>query len=325
MPDALWIGVDGGATNVRALAVAGGRAGELRALGPAVVRAFPPFAAPVALERQLGEARSGTPRLGAEEAANAAARSALCAEVAAAAARAAGASRVRVAVCLPGLPSADGAGLAVVKNGPRMPSFAVELERALGGLGLAALELAPLVGDGAAAAWGEHAAARGALAGAPAGLVLAAGTGLAEGWKVAGRVLADAERAERFVPAWRLAAPDGASFEEHLSLAGLGRRLRARGVDSAIEPALERGDPRALAELAGWARALCAFVEARRSVAPELGSVPCVLTSVAARLWRLARALAPEDAVLEGVRASELEHPAALGAVAAARWSALQV
>src|SRR5262245_9793276 len=95
-----------------------------------------------------------------------------------------------IGVCLPGLKTKDGRGVAVMRNGPRLPDFLDVLERRLiqGGLVLSC-PIPPLLSDGDACTLGEETDAHGLLRGVSNAYYLGGGTGLAEGLKLAGEMV----------------------------------------------------------------------------------------------------------------------------------------
>ncbi len=142
-------------------------------------------------------------------------------EVVLAVASQAGFERARIGVCMPGLKTANGRGIAVMKNGPRIPDFLERFEEALaaGGLHLAQPVLR-LSGDGEACAHGEEAGAQGALRGVACAYYVGGGTGIAEGIKVDGRIHAlDAFRGQ-IRKAWQIEA-SGRTIEDLLSPKGM--------------------------------------------------------------------------------------------------------
>lgn len=222
----LRLGVDGGATRARVVAVERGartwRAGALLA--------------------QL----EWPPRGASERAAH----GARCAELLAEAlARATRGAPLDLALCMPGRKTRDGRGIAAANHGPLAEDFLDRLERELTRRDVRlAARPSRLFGDGLAAAAGELYALGGALVGVRHGYYVGAGTGLGEAW-VLGRELVPLDWVEEWSPkAHVLRASSGESFEAELSAgalerrAGPGERLsvrRARG-DRAVREVMER-------------------------------------------------------------------------------------
>jgi len=133
-----------------------------------------------------------------------------------------GKSRARVGVCMPGLKTKDGRGIAVIRNGPRIPDFLDRLEALLsaGGLSLAR-SIGRLSSDGEACAYGEDRSAQGSLRGVPSAYYIGGGTGIAEALKVDGKILA-LDGLKRFLrKAWQMESAGGKNLEDLLSPHGM--------------------------------------------------------------------------------------------------------
>lgn len=196
----LAIGVDGGASGVRALAVRRRPDGFLEAVGEVARRDHGPFEARD-LEDQLAERADPQP----DPVEVAAARARIRATADALAEVAGEARRIVLGICWPGVKTADGRGVAVIRNGPRDPRFLDELERELGARGFQLAKPMPsLASDGVAGALGERWAAAGRLHDVQDALYFAGGTGLAEALLVEGRVLSLDESDTPLPKAWQL-------------------------------------------------------------------------------------------------------------------------
>ena len=249
--EAMLVGVDGGATSVRAHVVAE-RGGLLVDLGacaslehadqrPAGAAPF----APVALDAQQAEHARGAVQPTLEEQAESSRRARGVARVVAQALRAASGHdapwRARVGVCWPGLKDAAGAGVLVAKNGPRAPRLLSDIAEALRAAGVElAAPLPPLMSDGLACGLGERHAATGALRGVDHGWYFGGGTGLAEAALVDGKVHSIDQLGPGWKRAWELHSKSGGlGFEELVSAGGVDaawRRLggEGRAVDAAL-------------------------------------------------------------------------------------------
>ena len=277
----LLIGVDGGSSGVRAVAVrvVEREPGEVGALeqehydepsGPGRYE-------PRSLTDQRAEQRA--PALGALEREVGRLRVAAAARCIARVAAARGARRVRVGMALPGIKTADGRGTCVVKNGPRVPDFSARLEAELVGLGLEPSEgLGPLYSDGTCAGHGEHLAQGGALRGLDCGYYLGGGTGLSEVLLLDGEVVGLDAVADWFPRAVDLDLDCGSNFEQALSPAAFNAGWRARAGRGARELPEEHLDSDVLA------------VAALTHVGTQLGRlVHLRLTALAARGYRAER------------------------------------
>ncbi|TAJ16879.1 MAG: hypothetical protein EPO68_10340 [Planctomycetota bacterium] len=271
------IGLDGGATELKAHEVVS-LFGGLYELGPCrEVRAwrddpracFEPAPLAQQLEQQLEQQRASlverASELSREERAAGDAWVELTADAIAALARAAGAREVELGACFPGLKTRDARGIAVSKNGPRIPDFAARIEAAVEARGVrVAAPLRALWSDGYCCGVGEEHAASGAFRGVRDAYYVGGGTGIAEAFKLDGRVRSLDELAPRFHKAWELEVAPGLTFEDELAPSRINARWRALAPGphgrEFVELAAGDGDPRAaeLLERAGaCAAALC--------------------------------------------------------------------
>jgi hypothetical protein len=244
--DVLLIGVDGGASEVKAHEVLVLSTGSELALGLGAASAsccydaVPGFV-PVAIDEQLASFERGEIRPTAAERAqgrlwiDAAARS--IAAIAGDAPR-----RALVGMCMPGLKTRDRRGLAVVRNGPRIPDFLDRLEELLVRDGIAlAQPIANLLGDGEASGLGEDVEVRGALRDVDDAYYIGGGTGVAEALKLDGRIVSFDELDGSLRKAWQLDSELGGNFESLISMSGINssyaeRTGRALPVDPADFP-----------------------------------------------------------------------------------------
>jgi hypothetical protein len=263
------IGVDGGATEVRAheVTVLGGSDGLSLRLGPASAsclydraRGFRPRPMPSQLldfERQRiepGGLEGAQGRLWLE----AVSRAIL------GVAEQTGKARARLGVCMPGLKTSDGKGMAVVRRGPRIPAFLDRLEAMLaeGGLALAR-PVTRLSSDGEAGAFGESVEPRGLLRDVDTAYYLGGGTGLAEALKIEGRIRSFDSMRGFVRKAWQMEANGGRNVEDLVSPGGMnaayaahsGKRLPLDRADHPERRALE-GDEHATVVLRDVAEGL---------------------------------------------------------------------
>jgi hypothetical protein len=249
--EAMLVGVDGGATSVRAHVVAeqGGLLVEVgfaasldhADLRPAGVAPFEPVALAVQREEHARAAVQPTPEEDAESARRARGVARVVAEALRAASGRAGPWRARVGLCWPGLKDAAGAGVLVAKNGPRAPRLLADVAEALRAAGVElAAPLPPLMSDGLACGLGERHATTGALRGVDHGWYFGGGTGLAEAALVDGRVLALDQLGPGWKRAWELSSRAfGAGFEELVSAGGIDAAWRRQGGEGhAVDAAL---------------------------------------------------------------------------------------
>lgn len=323
-PD-LVLGVDAGATSLRVALVAGEVSGELHLGGRRSLQDWTQLAGfePAPLAQQLAEREH--PQLSVLECAQATAWVETLATAVHELVGGLPRARLRLGVAAPGLKSADGRGIEVMANGPRIPGFLTDLERTLRGRQIELhLPLPALGSDGVDAGLGELHGQSGAFRDRERALLLHLGTGVAEAVLAGSRVL-ETEDAATLGPApWAALTPEGATVEEAAGLGPAGQRLvQQRGPGLRLLDAARRGDERAWTVLLEGAAALAWHARAR---AEQLGGLELLLLGGHARTlfdepsfspWKehLLRGLSPLSCE---VRASALEFPALLGAGARA-------
>jgi hypothetical protein len=328
----LCVGVDAGATRVRAGAVRvdweRGRprlelAGELHSEVYPRAEGFEPW--PLARQARDPE-RPDAEVLQAALCLDATAR---CIREALTAAPTPRGCELRVAVCLPGLRSAEERGIRAALHLPRMPDFVGELEARLRGFAPGLSPIGRVLSDGRARGLGERFGAGGAFAGTSEGYYLGAGTGLAESFLRCGDVLDETRLPAGLLRAWELPAGDGTSFDARISAAGVNRAWsRVDGSGAHPELCADAGDRRARELLGAAGRACAELVRQRLELWPRIAAGPLQRVVLGQRLadwWARASFRVPFDAELangpapvhDAVRASELAQAAVLGAVAA--------
>ena len=294
--DPALVGVDGGASGVRAHRVEVGPEGGL-SLG---ARSFEedylpvPGFAPVPLEEQAAELRA--PRIGSlerEQGERWIAAAAACLG----AVLDGGDRGARVGIALPGLKTEDGRGTIVVRNGPRVPDYLDRLEARLAAAGLDVLPIGELRGDGECCGRGEELAAGGLLRGVRDAYYLGSGTGVAEALVLAGRRVRMGE-VDGFPPAWQLEDERGASCEDAVSVAAVNRRwLEATRRPRPLRPSAwpedhVEHDVLAVAALTNLGTATARLVHRRLVAAAERGRAleRAVLGQRLGQLWTDERA-----------------------------------
>jgi len=272
--DDIWIGIDGGATSVKARAVQVLEGRCLSPVGRGVEREFGTGTdfRPLPVEEQAkrlaapgadlapGEREAGAERI--EVYANTV--GAVIAELPPGFESA----RVRLALCAPGRSGGDRRGLLVVRSGPRQPGFLDELEAALEARALdIAVPPTWIESDGTAATWGEQYGAHGAFVSVGNAFAVGCGTGVAESLKLNGRLCEPGDFPEGWRAPWSHEPGQGCA-EDRISMAALGRRWReaAGSADQAHpfpESAACAGDTAACDVLSDMAGALARFVADR--------------------------------------------------------------
>lgn len=276
------VGIDGGATHVRAVEVAtvvnGGQA-RLRVgqrVATARHRGVPGFETPA--ERGLASAEELGPVTPAEREQGWAWVEST-ARVLVDVARARGAARVLVGIAFPGAKTADRRGIAFALNGPRVPEFLDELTRLVESEGVElAAPIVALESDGLCAGIGEQCAEVGGLVGVRNAYYVGGGTGLAEALVLAGE-LVTIDAVEAWFPrAWRMRWND-APLESWLAASGFNRRwAEISGFELPLEAGRHpeeqlRRDPRARELFEAVGEALAHLV-GHRMVALAVGIPP---------------------------------------------------
>jgi hypothetical protein len=246
----LLIGVDGGATEVKAHAIEEVPGGLVEAPERATFRyvsvaGFEP--APIA--EQIAEREAGRVRIGALEREQGDLWIEACAEAVASVGAGARRSRVLVGVCMPGLKTRDGRGIDAMRNGPRMIDFADRLEARLTRAGFVLdAPIARIASDGDACGHGEEASPTGGFRGVANAWYVGGGTGLAECFKLDGRVTGLDELSGRIEKGWAMTSSLGRSYEDHLSMRGINARFVELGgrADAKPEQAWVAREPEAV-------------------------------------------------------------------------------
>lgn len=299
LADCILIGVDGGASKVRACSVRRRRNDSSRFfLGDEqAVRIYPsvPGFFPVSAVVQAAQRQAGTIQLTESEqaqgAAYAQATADAVAEVAADArippgtripaggatgglptsvfARNVSPSQqpVLVGVCMPGLKSADGRGIEQMNNGPRITDYLDQLEVGLRERGIALVApLARLSSDADCCGLGEQFGEGGLFADVENAYYVGGGSGLADALKLAGRVIPFDDVGAWLLKSWQMRTPSGHTFEERISLRAMNVRwakLRAREVEDPeqrVERQAAAGNVRAATVLGDAATALAELI-----------------------------------------------------------------
>ena len=254
----LLIGVDGGATKVEAHAVECSDWADLAAasfeLGAAgTVRTYQrlPEFAPLPADEQVAQRKAGSIRLTPDERAH----GALWVEAACAAIdEVSSADRGRkllVGIGMPGLKTADGRGICVINNGPRIPDYLDQLEQ---GLRTAGLELvspvATLGSDADYCGLGEQHAATGLFRDVDTAYYIGGGTGLADALKLRGRLLPFDDAKGWILKSWQMHSAIGPTFEQLVSAKAINERYAAlTSATSYPEEDAAQGHPIAVALL----------------------------------------------------------------------------
>ena len=233
--DVTLIGVDGGASRVRAYQVlADNQAGEagLRLGGAHAERVyararFTPVSGPIQREQYAARAVSLTPEERDRGRVVAAAVAECVIDVAHVAAPRSSNGRVLLGIGMPGLKTDDGRGIAVMNNGPRIPDLAEQIEEKLSAAGVALVApIRRLGSDGDYCGLGEQHAVDGQFRNVDQAYYVGGGTGLAEALKLGGTLLPFDEVRAWIAKAWEMRCTQGPTFEQLVSAAGINCRYR---------------------------------------------------------------------------------------------------
>ncbi|MBK7644498.1 MAG: ROK family protein [Planctomycetes bacterium] len=272
----LLVGVDGGATEVKVheilrLEREEGLRLDLGSSSSSMLYDRTQRFVPVPMAQQLLEEERGELLLGAQERAEGRLVLEAFLHAIRSVAEQAGIKRLRVGICLPGVKSADGRGVVVMRNGPRLPDFLAQLEAGLAVVGLELVGPIPrLVSDGEACAQGENLGLEGLLAQVRNAYYIGGGTGIAEAFKLGGAVV-DMEALRPWMrKAWQMETSSGVSLEDLASAHGMNERYAQRrgvelvpGEEIYPEERVELGDPDAQSVLREAGGALAQLVFAR--------------------------------------------------------------
>ncbi len=295
MAGPLWIGVDGGATSVRAVTFEDGPTGRLRSAGRRARQDWitPTAFEPPVLESQLGDLDANghldASRLHPDEALEGTARLHTLANLIAELTFGVQVTEVHVGICLPGRVDPSGRSIVACLNGPRLPDaldrWALELE----GRNLTLAQPVDRIhSDGEAAGWGEDLAEGGAFTDVRCALYLGVGTGVAEAAKSRGVHLDVAGLRELGPAPWEAPSAFGDQVDAAAGLRGMQARWRKEcGPGLRLLDAVRREDPRAIAILMDGARALADHAATRVEALGSRGEPVerIVLGQRASELW----------------------------------------
>jgi len=274
----LLIGVDGGATNVRAhhVHVDTNNVGDRFYLGQASsqLRYPPSDFVPIPLQRQLDDQGAGRMLLSSTEAKRGSGIAATMAQAVINVARESegSADQVILGIAMPGLKTAEGRGIAVLNNGPRMPSLAKTVETSLEEAGIVLVNPIHRLGsDGDYCGMGEQFALDGLFRDVDHAYYLGGGTGLAESLKLGGKLVTFDQSRSWIAKAWQMQSTQGNTFEQVASAKAINDRYReqSRTVGSTSSSLLFpeelalQGDPLAKQALASAAQALAELIYER--------------------------------------------------------------
>ncbi|MHC4064600.1 MAG: hypothetical protein ACYSUI_08885 [Planctomycetota bacterium] len=132
------------------------------------------------------------------------------------------AQQVLIGMGVPGLKTPDGRGICVINNGPRIPDYLDRLERALATAGVTlASPVATLGSDADYCGLGEQHAAEGLFKDVENAYYVGGGTGLADAVKLRGRLISFDNARSWILKSWQIPSALGSTFENLVSARAL--------------------------------------------------------------------------------------------------------
>lgn len=227
--DVLVIGVDGGATEVKAHAVTCDdldHPTSFQLRPEAAARQYPRVVgfAPLPVVEQLAQRDTGKVQLSAAEVEQGGLWITAAAEAVGEVVKQCGGRRVLVGMGMPGLKTPDGRGIGVINNGPRMPAFLAEMERMLEERGVELVSaVAALGSDADYCGLGEEYAAEGLFRDVQSAYYVGGGTGIADAMKLRGRLVPFDAVKPWLMKAWQVPSALGPTFEKLVSASSINR------------------------------------------------------------------------------------------------------
>jgi hypothetical protein len=225
--DHLIIGIDGGATEVKAHEVTCARpeAADGFALGPASAsRKYERLAAfaPVPVADQIKQREANRIEFAPGEVEQGRLWIAAAAACVADIVKSADKRPVIIGMGMPGLKTPDGRGINAINNGPRMPGFLDDLQRLLSEAGVSlASPIAALGSDADYCGLGEQYAETGLLRDVENAYYVGCGTGIADAMKLGGKLVPFDAAKPWLQKSWQLPSSLGPTFEKLISAKSL--------------------------------------------------------------------------------------------------------
>ncbi|MDP6339750.1 MAG: hypothetical protein QF842_05430 [Candidatus Marinimicrobia bacterium] len=135
----------------------------------------------------------------------------------------------KIAIAMPGIKTKDGRGIAAMANGPCIPDFCDQIEKALH----LDSPIKKLESDADMCTWGEEFAEEGAFRNVENAYYLGGGTGTADGLKLKGKLVPFDETSNWIAKSIELKMPDGRLLESYASMFGI-NALRESKTDAEI-------------------------------------------------------------------------------------------
>lgn len=218
--DVLLIGVDGGATEAKAHVVTCDDLKQPQAFAlsdSSASRIYPASNGftPVPVTEQLAQRDQAADNLTADERERGESWVQSAADAIIELAKERGATQILVGMGMPGLKTADGRGIAVINNGPRIPTFLASLETIVQQAGIQfAGPVAALGSDADYCGLGEAHASDGLFRGVENAYYVGCGTGIADALKLRGELVPFDAIKPWMMKAWQIPSAFGPTFEK---------------------------------------------------------------------------------------------------------------
>ena len=225
--DILIIGVDGGASKVRAHEIILKK--DVFALGShKAVKEYKNYSEfqtdfiPVDLKMQLSEIQSHSIKLTEQELAQSKAYYSAFIDTINEIVTSSEFDKVLIGIGLPGIKTADGRGIIAMANGPRMPNFSIELEKRLSKVGINLVQpIAKLGSDADYCGIGEEYAEQGSFRNSKNAYYLGGGTGAADALKLRGTLISFDHCHNWLAKTWEFKSKAGKTMETYCSANGI--------------------------------------------------------------------------------------------------------
>jgi len=227
--DVLLIGVDGGATEAKAHAVACEdleKPSSFEVRPEHASRVYPRLSdfTPLPVAEQLAQRDAGAIRLADKEVEQGWLSVQAAAEAIIDVAQQCDSKRVLVGIGMPGLKTPDGRGINAMNNGPRIPDYLDALEKNLAAAGVELVSpIAALGSDADYCGLGEEYAADGLFRDVQNTYYVGCGTGIADAMKLRGKLVPFDAAKSWIQKSWQIPSALGPTFEKLISASSLNR------------------------------------------------------------------------------------------------------
>ena len=306
--DVLLIGVDGGATEVKAHAVSCDdlhqpSSFELRS--ESASRVYPRVAdfAPLPVAEQLAQRDAGNIKRMDPEIEQGRLYVHAATEAVVDVAQQCASKRVLVGIGMPGLKTPDGRGINAINNGPRIPDYLDDLEKDIVAAGVElASPVAALGSDADYCGLGEQYAADGLFRDVVNAYYVGCGTGIADAMKLHGKLVPFDHAKSWIQKSWQIVSALGPTFEKLVSAKSL-NRVYADLIGATKRPsdeATKRSEPEARARAnGGVTKGTLACASGSEPATMRYPETAAAAGSPAATAWMATAALVLAELVFE--------------------------